>query len=749
MAQSALHEMSRLKKAGLLLVAALLFWEMLKPLSEITDTDRIGTFFFGFILFLLIRSSRFTFWIQALLAGIVIYNLMNSIFYPDLHFADSGWYTHLMADVAAEWREMDLGAFFTARYPVIRSFCFFLVLWSVSRWWIHWFMSAKWIYIPFVLTVFYLAVLEGGPGYEAKDAVIRVIIYAVCCLSWVQWETLRLRLPILVEAPRGWARWTALLLILFVCVGAVLPKFPAAADGELPFWDWEGGNGAGTGGKRIGYSRDDTRLGGPLHLDHKIIFQAKAEELYYWRGEAKNFYTGRGWVLTDREFVQQPRNSMEETENGWVDLVESQLFSNLFGHTKVKKNRVDVRFLKPMYTTMFVPGQLRRIYRIDGTRPMGKFDVITDPFSSTSYIRSLSEQKFASYSLEAEIPVIDEEKLRQQPAPSETERRMMMEATRLPETVPDRIRELTLQVTQSAKNPYDKVQAVESFLKTGGQFRYDLHAPELPEDQDFVDHFLFESKRGYCDHFSSAMAVMLKSVGIPARWVKGFAQGESRFNRQTLQYEVTVRNSDAHSWVEVYFAGVGWIPFDPTPSFYLPTLYDLPSSADQGAATQADPYGNQGQNQNRLLEKQLERDNRNQQTNDEHLNVSENGQPAFWLNLFLVVPGVLISMFLLWLSRRKIGWWMLYLFRRPEDRQTFVKAYQRLLGWMEARAGKRRKDQTLREYWHSGRWMPPSEETVALTRLYEEARYGKNEKRQTDWQQVREHWKVMLKKHRP
>lgn len=133
MSQEALPEMSRWKKAGLLLVAALLFWEILKALPEFTATDRIGTFFFGFTLFLFLRSTRFTLWVQVPLVWIIIHYLMNSIFYPHLYFVEIDWYTRLISDAAEEWEMMDFGSFFTARYPVIRSFCFFVVLWLVSK----------------------------------------------------------------------------------------------------------------------------------------------------------------------------------------------------------------------------------------------------------------------------------------------------------------------------------------------------------------------------------------------------------------------------------------------------------------------------------------------------------------------------------------------------------------------------------------------------------------------------------------
>ena len=105
---------------------------------------------------------------------------------------------------------------------------------------------------------------------------------------------------------------------------------------------------------------------------------------------------------------------------------------------------------------------------------------------------------------------------------------------------------------------------MEQYLST--HFRYTLELPRsLPQDP--LANFLFERKKGHCEYFASSMAVMLRSLHIPSRIVTGFRGGE--FNDLTGQY--VVRASDAHSWVEAYFPGSGWISFDPTPAGNLPT----------------------------------------------------------------------------------------------------------------------------------------------------------------------------------
>ncbi|MHA7967291.1 transglutaminase-like domain-containing protein [Paenibacillus sp. CAU 1782] len=146
----------------------------------------------------------------------------------------------------------------------------------------------------------------------------------------------------------------------------------------------------------------------------------------------------------------------------------------------------------------------------------------------------------------------------------------------LPESLPKRVEALAAEVAGGGlTSQYERVKAVERFLETS--YAYTKTDSELPpQGSDFVDHFLFQQKSGYCVHFSSAMVVMLRSQGIPARWVKGFTPGEELegYSPQQAGLETAstasgkayqVRSSDAHAWVEVYFHGAGWVPFDPTP----------------------------------------------------------------------------------------------------------------------------------------------------------------------------------------
>ena len=129
----------------------------------------------------------------------------------------------------------------------------------------------------------------------------------------------------------------------------------------------------------------------------------------------------------------------------------------------------------------------------------------------------------------------------------------------IPSSLPDRVGELAEQVTANAETPLDKALAIEDFLRSE-RFEYDQKIDAPPRNADGVDHFLFETQEGYSDYFASSMAVMLRTLGIPARLAAGYAPG--RLDPETRRW--AIRDSDSHGWTQAYFPGHGWIDFEPT-----------------------------------------------------------------------------------------------------------------------------------------------------------------------------------------
>ena len=156
----------------------------------------------------------------------------------------------------------------------------------------------------------------------------------------------------------------------------------------------------------------------------------------------------------------------------------------------------------------------------------------------------------------------------------------------LPTNFPRRIRLLSQQVTAGVVNPYDKAVAIRDYLKT---FPYSLNVKAPPSGRDGVDYFLFSQKTGYCDYYASAMVTMLRSVGVPARFVVGYATGEWDSAKKLY----VVRELQYHSWVETYFPAYGWVEFEPTPpdatEFTNQPPLSMPTSSDSEGDAGATP----------------------------------------------------------------------------------------------------------------------------------------------------------------
>jgi transglutaminase-like putative cysteine protease len=128
----------------------------------------------------------------------------------------------------------------------------------------------------------------------------------------------------------------------------------------------------------------------------------------------------------------------------------------------------------------------------------------------------------------------------------------------LPSSVTPRTERLAQNIAAASDNPFDIAAAIEDHVR--GRIAYTENIPFPPDDQDVVDYVLFDSKQGYCEYYASAMAVMLRSLDIPARIVAGYYPGD--FDPESGGY--LYRELNAHAWVEVFFPGYGWIAFEPT-----------------------------------------------------------------------------------------------------------------------------------------------------------------------------------------
>ena len=144
----------------------------------------------------------------------------------------------------------------------------------------------------------------------------------------------------------------------------------------------------------------------------------------------------------------------------------------------------------------------------------------------------------------------------------------------LPQNLPQRVKDLSASLVSSYNNNYDKAKAIEQYLASN--YPYNLDVRSTPRNRDFVDYFLFDLKQGYCSYYASAMVVLARSAGLPARYAEGYILPPEPVKNSSSTYVVT--NMQAHAWAEIYFEGYGWLPFEPTSpfraSFYADTDTD-------------------------------------------------------------------------------------------------------------------------------------------------------------------------------
>ncbi|MBI4282049.1 MAG: transglutaminase domain-containing protein [Chloroflexi bacterium] len=237
----------------------------------------------------------------------------------------------------------------------------------------------------------------------------------------------------------------------------------------------------------------------------------------------------------------------------------------------------------------------------------------------------------------------------------------------LPDSLPSRVSVLASNVVADASNPYDKAVAIETYLRN---LEYSTASNPIPYDADTVDYFLFESEEGYSDYFSSAMATMLRTLGIPTRLVLGFGPGKE----DRIKHGFLVRDKDSHSWPEVYFPGTGWVPFEPTP-IYETRARGLPGSpfgiedflAEGAEQDQADGTGG-------LLEPRDDQQERHDLGGPLSGGQGPKALPERYFGTPLGRGGVLFALFLLTgFALMRILW-----MRQYGDRRSTQGAYERM-----------------------------------------------------------------------
>ena len=321
------------------------------------------------------------------------------------------------------------------------------------------------------------------------------------------------------------------------------------------------------GFQQTGYT-ERVQPAGTLTRSHTPVMQVipNTDRLVYWRGIDLYQVQDGAWYAGD------PFSTNSRAANNAVVAADQGYLNREFVRAKVQ-------VLGVASTTVFWPGEPQSVSvatQVHGKLPPGasggQFQSVDGAYPQVTL------QPGSSYDVVASISTATDVQLRAAGSDYPEWVKQISGLTTGRDTIDPRVAALATTVAGTATNDFDRVKAIETYLR--GTFRYQLEIPTPPQGQDPVSYFLFNSKVGYCEYFASSMGEMVRSLHIPVRLVNGYGPGQS-----TLEQRVTantIHASDAHTWVEVFFPRYGWVPFEPTPDPVYPAI-------DHGAATAPAP----------------------------------------------------------------------------------------------------------------------------------------------------------------
>ena len=698
----------------------LLFWEWLKPLTVISDTGQTEIFILFTAFLFLLSYFQLPFWLSFPIKGVALIYALHAMFFPGPFF-DFLWLDYFVSDFS---KNMSLlfATNFDGLSNVFRTFLFFILLWLISYLMQYWLIQTRRIFLFLLVTIVYISVIDTFTVYNADSAIIRIVVIGFILLGLLQILRIQEQEGVTFSKGRFPVYWLIPLVIIIAfssLFGYIAPKAEPQWADPVPFLKKTTGNDDGDGKygngiSKIGYGEDDSRLGGPFVMDDTPVFTAAIKDRGYWRVESKDRYTGKGWESSVVDRVPFEGS----TETLYEDSVEVEAFD-----TKINMSGNEE------FDFIIHPGQVTDI------QTGADVQFLENPLTGKVFTRNLGESiVLDNYNLDYESPTFSEELLRE--APTDYTDQMKKTYLQLPETLPSRVGGLAQEITADEDNPYDKARAIESYF-VGNGYVYETTDVAIPgENEDYVDQFLFEKKLGYCDNFSSSMTVLLRSLGIPARWVKGFTEGEFVEGAGDYrEYEIT--NNNAHSWVEAYFPGIGWVPFEPTRGFSNQADFVNDYNTDESTNSETpDPV-------------KPEEDQPQQQQTPEQQASSGSSSFSFEWTTWHTIGLVLILLVLGYVAFKNYKKWLKRIvisrYKRRDDGKALSEAYFRLLWLLELHGIKRGADQTLREYAVQVDRKLETKDMRELTRHYEE-NYYRGKTNDKSWSEMKELWENLIKK---
>lgn len=293
------------------------------------------------------------------------------------------------------------------------------------------------------------------------------------------------------------------------------------------------------------------RLGGPVAPTDEPVMQVYTSGRTLLRGTVKNTYTGSAWIDTT-----------DQRRYLFVNPRFSALRRDLFDQMRPQQDiRDSVLVTEPMIVSMRAASASTLYLTQRFTSPAGE-GIVAYFSPSTEMFATRSLEPGSRYTFTGSRLTGASEGARRAVLSCQEAQDPYLETVRarylaLPDGMDEQVLFLAQQVVQRADNDFDRAAALCTFLQRN--YPYTLAQSYPPSGSDFVSWFLFEEQQGYCTSFASALAVMGRAVGLPTRYVEGYAAEPDADNIARVTQE------GAHAWVEVYFRGFGWLSFDPTP----------------------------------------------------------------------------------------------------------------------------------------------------------------------------------------
>ncbi|MEE1130810.1 MAG: transglutaminaseTgpA domain-containing protein [Caryophanon sp.] len=692
----------------------LILYEWLVPVMELTNTGYIHYFMLFIVLSIICVLLKLRSWFSAVIK--VVYILwFITLTHGGMHLVQLDGMRFLLSEVTYNAQQL-LAGDFSYITNSIRTILFFVLLWMLM-YLIHYWMTVRYSLFYFlVMTIFFIAALDTFSTYDGKFAIIKVLLYGLVLTGMLVLKQIITAHDIRLS----WKQAVLYTLPLVVVVAAAgygaysLPKSPPKWPDPVPFV-----TGVITGEKtvsQVGYDTNDAELGGSFESDDTLVFTAQTNEKRYWRIDSRDTYTSKGW-----------EQSYDEPTKEYITpntLIGTMRDEDQVDYVTITMDKDDSYVLSPY-------GTLRYDYE-DGYMIE---ESVESGYRESVNVTSWTEEMMPSYSIEVDEPTYSLEELRNTDMSRYAQLGEEFERyLQLPETLPQRVRDLAVSVTEKAPNAYDKARAIETYFQSSG-FTYTTKGVAVPDDdEDYVDQFLFETKYGYCDNFSTAMVVMLRALDIPARWVKGFVTGDAI---DSTTYEIT--NNEAHSWVEVYLVGIGWVPFEPTIGFTgsLDISYDVQEQEVEAAE-----------------QKPEEAPQTPEQLSEEEQDAALAPTSTFsfaevWDVLKWLFGGIafllLVVSFIMYKRRRQ--WLPSYYIKQsknePQNWTTFEKNYKNLLRQLHAVGYVRGSNETLSAYAKKIDEALQCTEMTTLTTIYECYLYG-NSTQDVDFAYLQECWEYLI-----